>query len=225
MLDDRALDLGDRDLDHHLVAAPDRDRVDDLVGAARQPSGEIDGLLRLDRVRGGAGQHDAVADAVDLDVGVGQRLPERGAHAVEVALDGDVIGGDLLAGGIEEHDVGLADRRADDVGALRRADDGVGDLRIGDQHVLDVARQVEHDGLSDAERQEARIHLPVGGNRCGAVVACHHRRHGRVERQGGNGRKRQSADDEGPHHRLISPALHLVRSFGHFCTVLWLATP
>jgi hypothetical protein len=40
---------------------------------------------------------DAVADAVDLDVGVRQRLLQRGAHAVEVALDRDVIGGDLLA--------------------------------------------------------------------------------------------------------------------------------
>ena len=41
----------------------------------------------------------------------GSDLPQRGAHAVEIALDRDVIGRDLLAGGIEEHDVGLADRR------------------------------------------------------------------------------------------------------------------
>ena len=92
----------------------------------------------------------------------GSDLLQRGAHAVEVALDRDVIGGDLLAGGIEEHDVGLADRGADDVGALRRTDHRIGDLGIGDQHVLDVARQVDDDGLADAERQEARIHLSVG---------------------------------------------------------------
>ena len=160
-----ALDLGDRDLEHHLVAAAYGNRVDDLVGAAHQARGEIARLLRLDRARRRAAQHHGVADALDLDVGVRQRLPQRGAHAVEIALDGYVIGGDLLAGGIEEHDVGLADRRADDVGALRRADDGVGDLRIGNQHVLDIARQVDHDRLADAQRKKARIHLPVGGNR------------------------------------------------------------
>ena len=95
---------------------------------------------------------------------------QRGAHAVEVALDRDVVGGDLLARGIEEHDVGLADRGADDVGALRRADHGVGDLGIGDQHILDVARQVDHDRFADAERKEARIHLAVGDDRRGGAV-------------------------------------------------------
>ena len=83
-------------------------RVDDLVGAANQPRGEIAGLLGLDRARYRAGQHHAVADAFDLDSR--QRLLQRGAHAVEVALDRDVIGRDLLAVGIEKHDVGLADR-------------------------------------------------------------------------------------------------------------------
>ena len=56
-------------------------------------------------------------------------------------------------------DVGLADRDADDVGAARRADDRVGDLGIGDQHVLDVARQVDHDRFADAERHEARARV------------------------------------------------------------------
>ena len=165
MLDDRACDLGDRDLQHHLIAAADRDRVDDLVGAAHQPRRQIGGLLRLDRIGYRTGQHHAVAEALDLDVGVRQRLLQRGAYAVKVALDGDVVGGDLLARGIEEHDVGLADRGADDVGALRGADDGVCDLGIGDQHILDVARQVDHDRFADAERKEARIHLTIGGNR------------------------------------------------------------
>ena len=63
---------------------------------------------------------------------------------------------DLPAFGVEEEDVGLADRDADQVGAPRRAHDRVGDLGIGDQHVLDVARQVDHDRLADAERDELR---------------------------------------------------------------------
>jgi len=34
---------------------------------------------------------------------------EHGAHAVEVARHRDVVGRDLLAGAVEEDDVGLAD--------------------------------------------------------------------------------------------------------------------
>ncbi len=157
---------------------------------------------------------------------MGQRGLERGAQAVEVALDGDVVGGDLLAGGIEEHDVGLADRGADDVGALRRADDGIGDLGIRHQHVLDVARQVDDHGFADAEREKARVHLAVMGNRRrDAIVARQHRRQSLVQHHRRDSRERQGADREGPYHRLISPALHFARPLGHFCIVVWLETP
>src|SRR5204863_6983723 len=126
LLDDVAPDFRDIDLEHHLVAAANHDRVDDLVGPANQPRGDFAGLLGFDRARHRAGQHHAVADAVDLDSR--HRLPQRGAHAVEVTLDRDVVGSDLLAVGIEKHDVGLADRTADDIGALRGTNDGIGDL-------------------------------------------------------------------------------------------------
>ena len=89
----------------------------------------------------------------------GSSLLQRRADAVEVARHRDVEAGDLLAFGVEEVNVGLADLDADDVGAARRADDRVGDLRIGDQHVLDVARQIDHHRLADAERHEARLRL------------------------------------------------------------------
>ena len=107
-------------------------------------------------VRDAARQHDAVADAVDAHVRVRQQLLQHRAHAVEVARDRDVEAGDLPAVGVEEIDVGLADRDADQVGAARRAHDRVGDLRLRDQHVLDVARQVDHHRLADAELHEAR---------------------------------------------------------------------
>jgi hypothetical protein len=121
----------------------------------------------------------------------------------------------------------LADRRADDIGALRRTHDGVGDLGIGDQHVLDVTRQIDHDGFADAEREVSRIHLSIGGGnrRHGAIVARHHRGEGRVERQRRNRRKRQGADRIGPHRRLISPASHILRPLGHFSIVVWVETP
>ena len=79
--------------------------------------------------------------------------------------------GGLLAGAVEEDDVGLADGGVDDVGALRRAHDGVGDLRVGHQHVLDVARQVDDHGLADAERQEPRAGLAARLGRRGAIIA------------------------------------------------------
>ena len=109
-----------------------------------------------------AGQHDAPAQPLDADVGVRQRLPDRGAKPVEVAGDGDVEPDDLLAAVVEEEHVGLSDRRADDVGAPRRADHRIGDLRIGDQHVLHVARQVDDHRLADAERHEARAGVARG---------------------------------------------------------------
>ena len=58
-----------------------------------------------------AGQHDAVAEAFDADVAIRHRLLDRGAQAIEIARHRDVEAGDLLAVGVEEEDVGLADRR------------------------------------------------------------------------------------------------------------------
>ena len=116
-----------------------------------------------------AGEHKAVAEALRPGCRRRQRLLDaRPADAVEIARDRDVEAADLVAFGVEEEDVGLSDRRADDVGAARRADDRVGDLGIGDQHVLDVARQVDHHRLADAERNEARVgvaadHLDAAG--------------------------------------------------------------
>ena len=57
-------------------------------------------------------------------------LAEQLATLTEPARDGDVIGRDLPAFGIEEYHVGLADRRADDVSALWRANDGGRNLRV-----------------------------------------------------------------------------------------------
>src|SRR6185369_3339344 len=97
LLDDAARYFGDGDFQHHLIAAANGDAVDHLFRSADQPRREIAGLLHVDRVRYRTRQHHAVVDAFNLDVGIGQDLPQGGADAVEVALDRDVIGGDLLA--------------------------------------------------------------------------------------------------------------------------------
>ncbi len=59
------------------------------------------------------------ADALDADVGVRQRLLKRAAQPVEVARDGDIEAGDLLALAVEEENIGLPDFDADDVDAPR----------------------------------------------------------------------------------------------------------
>jgi len=66
---------------------------------------------------------------------------------------------------------GLPYGRPDDVGAPRRAHDRVGDLGIGDQHVLDVARQIDHHRLADAERDEARVGIAATTSIPAALVA------------------------------------------------------
>ena len=121
------------------------------------------GLLRLDRARHAAGQHDAVADAFDADIAVRER---SACSAARTPLRSRVTAMSRPAiwrpSASKKNDAGLPDRDADDVGAPRRADDRVGDLRIGDQHVLDVARQVDHHRLADAERHEARSRVAGG---------------------------------------------------------------
>ena len=57
-------------------------------------------------------------------------LLDRSADAVEIARHRDIEAGQLLAFGVEEEDVGLADLVADHVSAARRADHGIGDLRL-----------------------------------------------------------------------------------------------
>ena len=132
----------------------------------------------------------------------------------------------MLARGIEEYDVGLTYRRADDIGALRGADDGVGNFGIRDQHILDVARQVDHEGFADAQRKKARIHRAIGGQRRrDPVVAREERRQGRIDRQRGDGRKRHGADHKCPQRRLNSSAFHIRGPFRHFCVTVELAMP
>ena len=68
LLDDVALDFGDRHLQHDLVAAAHDDRVDDLgAGADRvgragidQPRRDVEGLLRFRLARHGSRQDHAV---------------------------------------------------------------------------------------------------------------------------------------------------------------------
>jgi hypothetical protein len=184
LLDHVTLHFSDGDLEHHLVAAANVEIVDDLLGAADQLGGDIGSLGGLGSVRDRARQHHALADAVDAHVRVRQELLQHRARSVEIARHRDVEAGDLPALGVEEIDVGLPDRDADQISTARRAHDRVGEFRFRNQHVLDVARQVDHDRLSDAELNETRRgiradHLDRSGRRGHEAVGL---RGARVER-------------------------------------------
>jgi hypothetical protein len=131
---------------------------------ADQARGDIKGLLRLDRGRHHAAEHDAVTNAFDADIAGRKHLPECTAHAVEIARHGDVEAGELPAFGIEEIDVRLPDGDADQIGTPHRAKHGGGELWVGDKDILDVTRQVDDDRLSDA--QSYVIRTKIGGRHC-----------------------------------------------------------
>jgi len=74
---------------------PDGDAVDDLVGN-RPPRREIAACCASIGLDYRAGQHQLFADAFRSGFRVRQRLLQCCAHAVEIALDRDVVRGDLL---------------------------------------------------------------------------------------------------------------------------------
>ncbi len=186
-----------------LVATTDGNGVDHLLLVADQLGGDVDGLLCLERRHDLAGHDDGIGDRAHLDAGMGQRRTQGLAQADQVAADLDVVGGDLSPLGIEEEDIGLADRNADQEGAAGRAHDGIGDGRIGDDDVTGVTRQFDGQRLADTERDG------VAGDR--ALLALHRallRGRGRHrERQDGKGGQRESQVTAG-HHRAAQPGEH-----------------
>ena len=173
LLDEIALDFGDRYLEHDLVTTANDDRVEHLGAVAdgvrrsriHKPCCNIEGLLRLRLARHKSRQNHAVGtDAFNADLGLRQDLFDCGADTVEAARYRNVEADHLLAFGVEEKHVGLADLDADDVGTPRGADDGIRDLWIGDKNVLDIARKVDHHGFSDAKRDGARPVITRGNS-------------------------------------------------------------
>jgi hypothetical protein len=170
LLDRGALDLRDRDLEHHLVLAPDSHRIDDLplqiacggLRDAHEALGDVDRLLGLKHGIGLAGQNDRVADADRADLRMRQRRGESLLQQAGLAADLHLQRRDLAPVGIERHDRGRAVRDADHEELARSAHHRVGDGRIGDEHLLGVARQVDHDRTPDAHLDRPRHHAVVG---------------------------------------------------------------
>src|SRR5581483_3901370 len=95
--------------------------------------------------------------------------------------------------------------------APRRADDRIGDLGIGDKNVFYVARQIDHHGLAQAERNRAGG-IFAAGNVIGGGGGNMRVRGTRRARQAASGRKRQRgeacrSDQSGwPHRDPLLPA-------------------
>src|SRR5208283_568303 len=84
LLGNAALDFGDGDLDHHLVAAPDGDGVDHHAGSAPggavdagfsafgEAFGDVEGGLHVARRLDFSGQDDRIVDGPRENSGMGQ---------------------------------------------------------------------------------------------------------------------------------------------------------
>jgi hypothetical protein len=131
-----------------------------LFGVIHETGGDVERSLRFEWLETLPYSTHPLAKPFGLNVGLGQRLLEGRAQAVEIAGHRNIEAADLLTVGIEEEDVGLAGLDADDIGAPRRAYDGIGDRGIGDQHILDLARQVDHHRLADAKWNKAGAAVP-----------------------------------------------------------------
>ena len=92
-----------------------------------------------------------------MNIGVGHRLLERGAHAVEIAGDRDIEPRNLLAVGVKEENIGLTHRNADHVDAPRGSNDRIRDFGVCDQYVFDVCRQVDGDRFANSERNRPEV--------------------------------------------------------------------
>ena len=136
----------------------------------------------------GAGEHDAVGRRrrgmtdFDLDVrarnvagdGGFERVADVGARLAHL----DVEHGDVVAGAVEEEDVGVAAGDALDDGAGLGAHHRGRDGRLADDHLADIGRQVddhrlvdvERDRLGDAQRVVGDLEVGLARRACAAAA-------------------------------------------------------
>ena len=95
LLDDVALHFGNRDLQHDLVAPAHRKAVHDLSAPPASRVARSFACCASAGLGDDAGQHDAVAEAFDVDVARTAAPASARRDAVEIARYRDVVGGDL----------------------------------------------------------------------------------------------------------------------------------
>ena len=123
------------------LAPPEAGRADALVGGD-ELAGDVGGALGVERRAHGAAQHDGAAGHLGLDVGAGhEALAGCASRPLRSAPTSISSGQDLLALGVEEEGVGLAELLGDQEHAVGRLHDGVDLVGIGDEHVLELERE------------------------------------------------------------------------------------
>jgi hypothetical protein len=103
-----------------------------------------------------AGQDDVVVDHFGLDVGARDAAADQFMQSAQIALDQDLEVEQLLAAGVEEEGVRLADLQTDHINAARGADDSVDDIGAGDQHIARIFGQFDDRSLVQRQQQLTR---------------------------------------------------------------------
>ena len=122
-----------------------------MLRIADETGGDVGRSLRIAGIAHRAGQDDVVVDRFGADAGARNEAADRAFEDADVAFDLHFQRQDLLAVGVEEEDVGLADLLADDIGASGRPDHRVGGFGIGDQHVGGRPRQFDDERFRQTE--------------------------------------------------------------------------
>ena len=175
LLEHRARNLGHGDLQHHLIVAANNQPVDDVSTAAalgagagalgllhREALGYVDGALRVGRRSHVARQDDRVVHRARDDLGSWNRGFQQRSQFADVATDAEFVFGELPALRVDREHRRLTLGGAHQIDLARRPHDRVGDGGIAHDDFRRVARQVEHDGFSDAHLNAARRPRKLG---------------------------------------------------------------
>ena len=178
LLEHRARNLGHGDLQHHLIVAANDQSVDDVsvavaapafaAGAAvlglphREALGYVDGALRVGRRSHVARQDDRVVHRARDDLRSWNRGFKQRPQFADVATDAEFVFRELPALRVDREHRRLTLGGAHQIDLARRPHDRVGDGGIAHDDLRRVARQVEHDGFSDAHLNAARRPRKLG---------------------------------------------------------------
>ena len=171
-----------------------------IARVADEARGDIDRLLGLFGGRDKPREDDLVPDRAHANLVAGDGGVEHSRQLAYVAANGDLNDRNFSPVPGQSENARLAVGDAGNIDSLRRAHDRVGDFWIADIDLSRLLRQIEDDGLADAQLQAAARRIGRAGhlNRIAAV--------GRVK--GGGGREREERrgkahDDVRPSSRAI----------------------
>ena len=164
LLGDTAVDFGDGDFQHHLIAPVNDQGIDDhsrrravvAVEVLGEALSDIVGALGLFRGINVAGEDDRVVDRAGGNIRRRHGRAQDLLQFADVPADVDLQCRDLVALGIKREDRGLALVEADDIELAGRADDGIGDLGIADEDFGRILGQIDDQRLADAHRYAPR---------------------------------------------------------------------